>query len=141
MTTKLDLTGLGMNPFMADQLGDTPTAITAVGTVVGSAAQIPGTQFTTYVNAGTSAVKVPKIGGEGPSGGGKLGSEYRVVNLTAATIVVFAADNDAGSVVTFFASLVSVAGTTGLSVVSGRMLVTVPLTVSTWAVLGSANSA
>ena len=130
MTTKLDLTGLGMHPFMADVIGDTPTLLTAVGTVVASAAQIPGTQFTTTVNTGTSAVKLPKIGGEGPSGGGRLGSEYRVVNLSAATISVFAADNDLGSVVTFFASLVSVVGTTGLSVVSGRMLVTVPLTVS-----------
>jgi len=140
MTKKTDLMGLGMQPFMADLLGDTPTLFTAVGTVVGSAAQIPGTQFTTIVNTGTSAVKLPKIGGEGPAGGGQLGSEYRVVNLSAAIISVFAANNDLGSVVTFFGSLVSIAGTTGLSVERGRTLISYPLTVSTWAVLGSANT-
>lgn len=141
MTKKTDLMGLGVPHIVADVLGDTPTLFTAVGAAVGSAAQIPGTQYTTVVNAGTSAVKLPKIGGEGPSGGGQLGSEYRVINLTAATINVFAANNDLGSVVTFFASLISVAGTQGISVVSGRTLILYPVTVSTWAVLGSANTA
>jgi len=141
MTTKAQLIGLGTQPFLADILGETPTLFTAVGTVVGSAAQIPGTQFSTVVNTGTSAVKLPKIGGEGPAGGGCLGSMYRVHNLTAATIVVFAANNDAGSVVTFFGCFVSIAGTVGLSVSQGRVIVVQPLSSSTWMVSGSANTA
>lgn len=142
MTTKADLVGLGTPPMVADVLGDTPTLFTAVGTVVGSAAQIPGNQFTTVVNAGTSAVKVPKVGGDAYTlgSGGKLGSEYRIINMTANPISVFAASNDAGSLVTFIASALSVAGATGITTPIGRMLVMVPITVSTWVVLGSANS-
>lgn len=132
MTTKTDLTGLGMSPFMADVLGETPTTLTVAGTTVGSASQIPGTQYSTILNTGTSAVKVPKVGGEGPSGGGTLGSQYRVVNLTAATVIVFAAANDLGSVVTFYGSGVSSPGTTGLSLAIGRTAVLEPITVSTW---------
>ena len=42
MTKKTDLMGLGVPWQQADVLGDTPTLFTAVGTTVGSAAQIPG---------------------------------------------------------------------------------------------------
>ena len=132
MTTKADLIGLGIGVFQADVLGDTPTLFTAVGTTVGSAAQIPGTQFSTVINAGTSAVKVPKIGGEGPSGGGRLGSFYKIVNLTTTTISIFAAANDLGSAITFFGSGVSSVGSTGLSLAAGRTAVLEPLTISTW---------
>lgn len=141
MARKLDLTGLGVSPFVADILGDTPTLFTAVGAAVGSAAQIPGTQFTTVVNAGTSAVKVPLIGGEGPSGGGVLGQDYKIINVSAASIMVFAANNAAGSAVALVTSAASVAGTTGLSVAAGRTAIMFPITVSTWGVFSGASAA
>jgi hypothetical protein len=140
MATKLDLVGLGTPPLVADLMGDTPTLFTASGSTAGSAAKIPGTQYTTVVNTGTSAVKLPQVGGDGIGYGGVLGAEYKIVNLTSADISVFISNNDKGSAVTFFASAISVVGTTGVTIVPGRVFVTYPLTISTWAVLGSANS-
>lgn len=140
MATKSGLMGLGTPPLVADLIGDTPVLFTASGTTAGEAAEIPGTQYTTVVDAGTSAVKLPQIGGDGIGYGGQLGAQYKIVNLTAADISIFIADNDLGSAVTIFASAVSVAGTVGVTIVPGRVFIAYPLTVSTWVAAGSANT-
>ena len=135
MASAQDLMGLGMPPFLARQLTSGPHTVTAVGATVGSATQIPAAQFLTIVNTGTSSVKVPQIGGDNNA---LLGlPAYHIVNLTAATIAIYAASNAAGSAVTFYTSAAS--GIL-LSCAIGKVAQLVPISVSSWAVVSGASA-
>jgi hypothetical protein len=140
MATKQDLMGLGVPYPIANLQGVGPDTLVAVGTAVGSAAQIGGQAFVTKVLTGTSAVKVPLIGGDT---GCLIGDIFALVNLSAASLSLFAANNALGSVVTFLpaATGTSAAGSTGLSVGTGRTAVMQAITVSCWAVFCGASAA
>ncbi len=135
MTTKADLIGLGVSPYVANALGVTPVVATAYGATVGSANQIGGQQFLTVCITGTSSFKVPQIGGD--TGALLGGPPFYVSNLTTAAIAVYAASNSLGSAVTFYASDAS-----GIlvSVAPGKTGVLMPLTVSTWAVVSGCSA-
>lgn len=135
MATKENLIGLGTPPALARVLGVTPVVATAYGATVGSANQIGGDQYLTVCVTGTSAFKVPQVGGDT---GTLLGAPpFWVVNLTTAAIAVYAASNALGSAVTFYSSDAS-----GIlvSVAPGKTGVLMPLTVSTWAVVSGASA-
>jgi hypothetical protein len=131
MATPENLMGLGMHPILSRVLGKGIYTITATGSTAGDAKQIPGVPGIYFVNTGTSAVVLPLVGGEPPTGGALLGDEFMVANI-AASLVVFAANNAKGSAVTIFGNGISVAGTTGLSITSGWMGWFYPITISTW---------
>lgn len=133
-----DLLGLGMPPFLARLIGwNVDNAFVAAGATAASAAQIPaGNQVITIVS-GTSAVKVPKVGGDGVGYGALGGDEIIINNESGAAIVVFALANDQGSAVTFYGNGVSTAGTTGVSAAIGRPLTFQNTSPSTWIFSGS----
>lgn len=132
--TKDDLIGLGLTPALADGIGYTPIVATAYGATVGSANQIGGKQYITVCVTGTSAFKVPAVGGDT---GAYKGFPFYVFNQTTAAIAVYAASNALGSAVTFYSSDAS-----GIlvSVAPGKTGVLLPLTVSTWAVVSGASA-
>jgi hypothetical protein len=134
MPTKQDLMGLGMGPFLANQLGVTPVLTSALGASVGSARQIGGQDYLTVIVTGTSSLKVPPVGGDT---GATLGSPFAIANITAATIAVYAASNALGSAVTFYTSAAS-----GIlvSVPFGKTALMYPVTVSTWVVVAGASA-
>ena len=129
MPTKQDLIGLGMVWKMADVLGVTPLLKAIAGAAAGSATQIGGTDYLFVPTSGTSACKLPPVGGDT---GTFLGSPTAIANYTSAAIVVFAANNALGSAVTILANGTSAAGTTGMSLLSGHTMLLWPVTVSTW---------
>ncbi len=130
MATKSDLMGLSMSYPLADRMGFTPVIATAFGTSAGSANQIGGTQFITFVNSGTSSLKLPQVTGD--EQGALLGDEYNIFNATSASIAIYAANTAQGSAVTIYNNAASVAGTTGASIATGQMMTLYPVTVSTW---------
>jgi len=131
MANPENLMGLGLPPIIARYLSNGVYTITATGSTAGDAKQIPGIPGIYFVNAGTSAVVLPLVGGDPPTGGALLGDTFQVCNI-AASLVVFAANNAKGSAVTIFGNGISVVGTTGLSVVSGWQGYFYPITISTW---------
>lgn len=137
MTSPLNLIGIGVPPAQAQALGIQTNTVVAVGATAASAGQIPaGNQIATILT-GTSGVKLSKVGGDGVGYGAAPGDEVIVNNLSGAAIVVYALNNDAGSVVTFFGNGVSTAGTTGVSAAIGRPLSFFNLSPSTWIFQGS----
>lgn len=137
MATKSDLMGLSMSHMLADRMGFTPVIATAVGATIGSATQIGGVQFLTFVNTGTSGLKLPQVTGD--EQGALLGDEFNIFNATSAAIVIYANNTAAGSAVTIFGQAASVAGTTGVSIPTGQLMTMFPVTVSTWVMVrGSA---
>jgi len=131
MASPENLMGLGLPAIIARVLGNGVYTITATGSTAGDAKQIPGIPGVYYVNAGTSGVALPLVGGDTPTGGALLGDKFYISNV-AASLVVFAANNAKGSVVTIFGNGVSVVGTTGFSLVSGWQALCMPITISTW---------
>lgn len=124
MASKDTLMGLGLGgPFVADVLGVTPTFTSAAGATVGSATQIGETDFAPVVTTGTSGVKVPEVTSK------NLGTPFSIMNLTAATIAIYAASNSLGSAVTFYSSAAS-----GIlvSAAIGKAAVMIPISVSSW---------
>lgn len=132
MATKTDLMGLGMPPALANNLGFTPVIATAAGAAVGSATQIGGKQYITFVNASNSGsgLRMPQVTGD--EQGALLGDEFNIFNALSANIVIYAANTAQGSAVTFFGNAASAAGTTGFSIATGQMVTMFPVTVSTW---------
>lgn len=130
MPTKQDLMGLSLPYSLAAILGVTPTAPTVAGSTVGSATQIGGRDYLVAPITGTSGLALPQVGGDT---GILLGSPMAIANLTAAAIVIFAANNALGSAVTLLMNGTSAAGTTGMSLLSGHVALLWPVTVSTWA--------
>ncbi len=131
MATPENLMGLGLPHILARVLGNGVYTLTATGSTAGDAKQIPGIPGVYFINAGTSAVVLPLVGGDGPTKGALLGDKFYISNI-AASLVVFAANNDKGSAVTIFGNGISVVGTTGLSLVSGWQGLFIPITISTW---------
>lgn len=130
MPTKNDLMGLSLPHMLARVLGVTPTAPTVAGATSGSATQLGGYDYLNVPITGTSGLKLPAVGGDT---GTLLGSPTVIANLTSAAIVVFAANNAAGSAVAIHANGTSAVGTTGMSLLSGHTMILWPVTVSTWA--------
>lgn len=137
MTTPNNLIGLGTPPAQANALGVQTNTLVAAGATAASAAQIPAGNQVVTILTGTSAVKLPKVGGDGVGYGASPGDEVIVNNISAAAIVVFALNNDAGSAVTFFGNGVSTVGTTGVSAAAGRPLSFFNISPSTWIFQGS----
>lgn len=131
MANPQDLMGLGLPPFLARYLANGVYTISAAGSTAGDAKQIPGVPGIYFVSTGTSGLALPLVGGDTPTGGALLGDNFYIANI-AASLVVFAANNSKGSVVTMFGKGVSVVGTTGESVVSGWHALFQPITISTW---------
>lgn len=132
MATKQDWMRLGMPWGQASRLGFTPVIATCQGAAAGSATQIGGNQFLTFVissNTG-SGMKLPQVTGD--EQGALLGDEFNIFNSLSAAIVIYAANTAAGSAVTLFGNAASVAGTTGVSVGTGQSITMFPITVSTW---------
>lgn len=134
MARPQDLMALGLPHFLAARVGMNVQLVTCGGGSAASATQIPGRQGIYYVNASNSGsgVKLPLVGGEGVSGGACLADAFTVANIFGATIQIYADNNAAGSVVTFFGVGVSTAGTVGVSLGTGKMTTFFPITVSTW---------
>lgn len=131
MANPENLMGLGLPPILARVLANGVYTITATGSTAGDAKQIPGVPGVYFVNAGTSAVVLPLVGGDPPLGGALLGDKFYISNI-AASLVVFAANNSKGSVVTVYGNGISVVGTTGMSLISGWQGLFMPITISTW---------
>ena len=131
MATPENLMGLGMPPFLAERVGGGVTFISAEGATAGAAKQIPGKPGVYVVNAGTSGVALPLVGGDSINSGALLSDSFVIANI-AASLVVFAVNNAKGSVVTFYGNGISTAGTTGVSLVSGWQATFRPISVSTW---------
>ena len=129
MARAIDLMGLGLSPFPAGRLANDPVSIVAVGAAVASATVLPGIPGVFYVQSGTSAVKLPQVGGES---GCLLGDEITIVNMSSAAITIFATTNNAGSAVAIYANVTSATGSTGMSLLSGAMGIFKPITASAW---------
>lgn len=136
MARSIDLMGLGLPYLVAQRLGDDPTAITAAGQTVASAAQLAGAPSIWYVNASNSGsgIKLPQLGGDG---GALLGDEFVIANLLSATIAIYATTNNAGSAVAIYANSTSATGSTGMSLISGAVGIFRAITVSTWIAIKS----
>jgi hypothetical protein len=81
------------------------------------------------VNAGTSSMTLPLVGG---ANGCLLADEFHVANLTAATINLY---GNVGSTIYAQVSGLAVsaaAATTGVSIASGKVGCFWPVTASTW---------
>ena len=127
MATISDLIGLGLHPFLAKQIAITPVSVTAVGSTLGSANQVPNTAGLAYVvstNSG-SAVKLPQIGGDL---GVTLGFPIIVMNLLSAAITVFASGS-----ATLQGNGVSASGDTGVAIATNNGIQFWPVTSTTWA--------
>jgi len=136
MATKENLIGLGVPAILADRIGTNPSFVTAYGASPASANPIGGSQFITVVMTGTSSLRVPQIGG---NDGALVGDEFWVVNLTAASIKVYALSTYLGSAVTFYQKGTSVVGATGMSVEAGGSVILKPVTMSTWVGVAGAS--
>jgi len=131
MANPENLMGLGLPHMLARVMANGVYTISAEGATAGAAKQIPGVPGVYFVNAGTSGLALPLVGGEPPTGGALLGDKFYISNI-AATLVVFANNNAKGSAVTLFGNGISTAGTTGISLVSGWQALFQPITISTW---------
>lgn len=131
MATKTDLMGFGVPPLLAQRQGTTPIIATCGGTSAGSATQIGGDQYLTMITGsnGGSGLKLPQVTGDN---GCLLGDDFIIQNNLGANIVVYAANNAAGSTVTIYANATSAGGLTGMSVATGQAIEMWPVTVSTW---------
>jgi hypothetical protein len=135
MATKTDLMGLGVPHNEAYFTGITPVLTSAVGATLASATLIGPNDFLNLVMSGTSGVRLTPPG----SGDSLLGGPGMwIVNLTAASIKVYCANNAKGSAVTFFQKGTSVAGTTGMSIEAGGSVILMAATVST--IVGNAGA-
>jgi hypothetical protein len=134
MATPRDLMGLGMSPFLARQVGMDVIFVTAAGSTLASAKQLPGPDALFVINATNTGacLLLPLIGGDGPANGALLGDLATLANICGSTITVYANNNALGSVVTFYGGGVSTAGTVGVSCPTGAQLYFQPITVSTW---------
>lgn len=135
MATKSNLAHLGMPVFIARALGQTPVITSVGGATAGIALPIAGDQFVTMITASNSGsgLKLPQVGGDwSANAGAMLGDEFKIFNALAVTIQIYIDNNALGSAVTIYANGVSAAGTTGVSLPTGQMMVFIPITVSTW---------
>jgi hypothetical protein len=134
MATPRDLMGLGMSPFLARQVGMDVIFVTAAGSTLASAKQLPGPD-NIFVISGTNTgacLALPLVGGDGPANGALLGDFVTISNLCGSTITIYANSNGLGSVVTFYGGGVSVSGATGVSAPTGTQMYFQPITVSSW---------
>lgn len=139
MATVNNLMGLGMTSWLAARLGWKTVTTVASGGTAASAAQLPDGNVLNNIFSGTSAVKLPKVGGDGVGYGAHVGDIQVINNESGAAIVVFALATDAGSAVTFYGNGASTAGTTGVSAGSGYPKTFQCVSPSTW--IFSGNSA
>lgn len=138
MVTKIELMGLGMPYPQANVLGVIPILTSAAGTSAGTATLIGGQQYLNMVMNGTSGMRMPQVTGDN---GCLPGDTFTIQNNTAVSIQIYAANNAAGSAVTFYGNGVSVAGTTGYSLQAGQMTIMRPINASTWVRMNSLVSA
>lgn len=81
MPTETDLTGLGMSPFLATELGNTQKALTAAGTTAGAATAILTKLSLVNGQASQTGVILPS--------GAKIGSPFYIVGTGANAPVVY----------------------------------------------------
>lgn len=132
MARVLDLMGLGLPALLAARMGEDVILATAAGTSVGTATQLGASQSAILVissNAG-SGIKLPPIGGDP---GCLLGDDFTITNVQGATIAIYAANNAAGSAVSLIGNGATIAGTTGVSLLTAWQISLQAITVSTWA--------
>ena len=131
MARPSDMMGLGMSAHLAKIVGVHVSSVTAGGSSAGSATQIGGNNRTVIVNASNSGsgIKLPAVNADT---GVLIGDELIIANLLSAAVQCYAANNALGSVVKIFMDGGSIVGTTGFSVSSGKPVIMVPITVSTW---------
>lgn len=131
MATAENLMAMGVAALLAQKTGITPVLVTCGGGSAGSATQMSGNNRSWYVNASNSGsgVLLPQVGGDN---GVLLGDICVLTNLLGASIMVYSANNAAGSAVTIYGKGTSAAGTTGTSVAPGLPAYLQAITVSTW---------
>lgn len=127
MATKINLTGLGVPPPVANLIAAGREFITAQGSSFASATTIGPANYFTVVNASNSGnyVALPAIGGDP---GALLGDTFDIVNLLSAAVVVCAP-----STTTIYYGGASIAGNTGVSVAGGKIGTFFPVSASVWA--------
>jgi hypothetical protein len=81
MPTETDLTGLGMSPFLATELGNQPSSLNCVGTVQAGAALILSKNVELTASAGNTAAILPA--------GAKVGSPFFVSSIGATGALLF----------------------------------------------------
>lgn len=140
MVTKIELMGLGMPYPQANVLGILPIITSVSGAAVGSATQVGGQQYLIIITASNSGsgLKMPQVTGDN---GCLPGDTFTIQNNLSASIAIYAANNAAGSAVTFYGNGVSAAGTTGFSIPTGMTSILRPINTSTWVRMNSLASA
>lgn len=108
-----------------------PVTVTVFGTTIGSANAVSASQYFTLCLTGTSALKLPQLGAN-TSTPPYVGDKFVIANMTAASILVFIANNSAGSAVTVYGGAASTAGTTGVLVPAGDVATFQIYGISTW---------
>lgn len=126
MATTENLMALGLQPFLADAISNSPVSVTAQGASLASAAPIPNTAGIAYVistNSG-SGLKLPQIGGDK---GMLLGDPLTVFNFTGDALQVYASNS-----ATITGSGASASGNTGVTVTTANGLTFWPVTATSW---------
>lgn len=133
MATATNLMAVGFSSQQARMLGSTPNTITGEGTTATTATPLakdsPIVQVTASAGSGRNGVLLPQVGGDA---GCLLGDDFVINNNAGTSVIVYAANSLAGSVVTIFASGASIVGTTGYSVSVQKTACLWPITSSVW---------
>jgi hypothetical protein len=126
--------GLGISPFLANRLANTPTNITAGGTSLGSAAKIGPFQQLVVVTGtnGGSGLRLPQVAQPDTAGQDTalLGDDFTVLNLLGATIQVYASGST-----TIYVTGQSATGTTGVGIDPGFQGAFLCVSATTWTLI------